>query len=163
MREHSLDFGGFEPLDETARHGNRVVALAQPRGIGIECRRLDDFEPRHGYAARNAEVFEHVVELGGLLARDSVGSGRGADHGAIAEEGDHEPARRDEHRERPRRPELFRRCPEDVVEIAAAERIYDQQDRELERMQEDNEAREQDHGPDTVRADVRVEAVGAHN
>ena len=53
-------------VDEAAGHSDDVLAFAQAGGVGVERRRLDDLQRRHRQPARDAQVLQHVVELGRL-------------------------------------------------------------------------------------------------
>ena len=79
VTQHRLELGIVERLDEPTRHRHGILLLVHAARKGIERGRLDDLELRHGDAARDAEIFEQVIEPRLFLPRHLAPAGHQVD------------------------------------------------------------------------------------
>ena len=90
---HGFKLVILQLLDNATRQHNLKRFFAKPRSEGVERGAVDNLELRHGNAARDAQVFEHVVDLRRLLARDGLRACDHPHHRAVEEKRNQEPDR----------------------------------------------------------------------
>ena len=71
--------------------GDGILPLVEPGRVGVQRVAFDDLQLRHRNAARDAEIFQQVIEPGLLLPRHVLAAGDGIDDRLVEEIGDHDP------------------------------------------------------------------------
>ena len=120
MTQNRLHLRIVQCVQKPARDGDFRRLFLHPRRIGIQRLRLDDLQCGHGDPARNAQVFQNIIDLRHLLARHGLGTGRGVDDPLVEPESDCDPQPRRHRRPRHRDPENIDRIPYDFTERAIA-------------------------------------------
>ena len=87
-------------FEQPGGHRDGVLLLVHAARESIERRALHDLELRHRDAARDAEVFQQVVEPRLFLARHVAPAGHHVDQRLVEFVGDHDPQRGADGRER---------------------------------------------------------------
>ena len=64
VRQHGFDLGVVECIEKAARDGDGILAGVEAGRVGVENGAIQDLQARHRKAARDAQVFEQIVEPG---------------------------------------------------------------------------------------------------
>ena len=93
VAEHGFDLGIVEPVEQSGRDRDRILLVAHAGGEGIERVALHHLELGHGDAARDAQIFQDIVEPRFLGARHFPAAGQRIDHVLVEVIGDDHPQR----------------------------------------------------------------------
>ena len=167
VAEHGLKFLVVERFDEPARHGDGILFLVHAGGEGVERLVIGDAQRRRGDAARDAEVFQEIVEPRFLLARvTGARPGYRVDHRLVEFVGNENPNHRAHGGERQRLDEVeFGRAEQVIKRRSAArdERLGEQRAGEHHDVDQKEQSDQQRDRAALVRLDMRIETVGGHD
>ncbi len=93
MRQYRLKFRPVQGVEQPARHRDGVALVVDAARVRVHLAGIDDVEPGHGQAARDAEIFEQIVKLRLFLARHGLGACRHVDDRVVEEIADQRPHR----------------------------------------------------------------------
>ncbi len=163
VAQHRFHLGVVEKRDEARGHGDRILPRIHAGGEGVEGVDLHHLELGHGDAARDAEIFQKIIEPRHLLARHLAPAGHGIDHALMKEIGDHDPRRGAERRDRRRAQEVVPGELHERVEVGIdRQRFGDERAGIDEHIDLEEQPDQQRHRAAPVRLDVAVETVGGH-
>src|SRR6266700_3957085 len=97
VAQHRFDLLVVQRFQETGGDGDRILPRVEAGRERVQCWRIHDLQLRHGDAARDAEIFEQIVEPRLFLAGDVMAAGHRVDHRLMEEIGDDDPG---DHRDR---------------------------------------------------------------
>jgi hypothetical protein len=125
---------------------------------------LSNLQFRHRDAARDAEVFQKIIQPRLLLPGHVLAAGDGVDDSLVEEIGDHDPQSRAAGRIGERRGQVARRRRQIVVDRRAAvgEDFRDQRAGIDHDVDQHEQPGEQQHRTELVRGDMRVKTVRGH-
>ena len=163
VAEHRFDLGVVEPGEQPGRHGDRVLLLVHPGGEGVERVALHHLQLRHRNAARDAQVFQQIVEARLLLAGHLAPAGDGVDDALVKIIGDDDPHGRADRRPR-RGAEKITPSPlqQPLQRGVVRQRLARERAGIDEQIDEQEQARQQRDRAALVGLDMRVEPVSGH-
>ena len=131
----------------------------------VQRRAVHHLQLRHRDAARDAEIFQQIIEPRLLLPRHALAAGHGVDHVLVEEIGDHDPQRGGDGGVGEGRDQVARCAHQVIVDrvVAVHQHFGDQRAGKHQHVDQQKQAGEQQHRTKLVRCDMRVETVRGHD
>ena len=91
MTQHRLDLLIVECFHKSRGDRDGILPPVEAARERVQCRAVHHLELRHRNAARDAEIFQEIIEPRLLLPRHVLAAGDGVDHVLVEEIRDHDP------------------------------------------------------------------------
>ena len=165
VAEHRLDLLIVERGQKPRCDRNGVLPLVEAACECVQRRAVHHLQLRHRDAARDAEIFQQIIEPRLLLPRHALAAGYGVDHVLVEEIGDNDPQRGGDGGVGECRDQVARCAHQVIVDrlVATHQHLADQRAGKHQHVDQQKQAGEQQRRTKLVRCDMRVETVGGHD
>ena len=165
VAQHRLDLLIVQRLQQAGGDGDGILPPVEAGRERVQRRAVHHLQLRHRNAARDAEIFQQIIEPRLLLPRHVLAAGDGVDHVLVEEIRDHDPQRGRDRRIGKGRDQVARRGPQIIVDrgVAVDHDFREQRAGIDQHIDQQKQAGEQQHRTKLVRCDMRVEPVRGHD